>query len=124
MSRSHSESVSHGMSSSDTQPGIRSTASDLEILRAFETIVRYTQGEKFFPMDVEDYVRSSSLWLYVPDGLDEEVIAEDELTIAALVERRDAPFGSVFYLRFVGQLDLQGSAQALARQRRLTKRQH
>jgi hypothetical protein len=112
------------MSSSQTQTGIRSTASDLEILRAFEPVVRYTRGEKFFPMDVEDYVRSSSLWLYVPDGLDEEVIAEGDLTTAALVQRRDAPFGSIFYLRFIGELDLQGSAQALAGQRRLAQRQH
>ena len=99
------------MSISHREPGIRSTASDVEILRAFEPIVRYTQGEKFFPMDVERYLRASSLWLYVPDGLDEEVISEGELTIEELVERRDAPFGSIFYLRFVGQLDLQGSAR-------------
>jgi len=50
------------MSFSST-PGIQSTASDVEILRAFEPIVRYTQGEKFFPMDVERYLLASSLWL-------------------------------------------------------------
>jgi hypothetical protein len=111
------------MSSSKRQPGIRSTASDVEILRAFEPSVRYTHGEKFFPMDVEQYLRASSLWLYVPDGLDEEVITEGALTIEALVERRAAPFGSLFYLRFVGQLDLQDSARALAGQRQLAKRQ-
>src|SRR5262249_3518398 len=110
-------------SSSNTQPEIRSTASDLKILQAFEPIVRYTHGEKFFPMDVERYLRASSLWLYVPDGLDEEVIAEGALTTEGLVQRRDAPFGSLFYLRFIGQLDLQGSAQALAGQRQLAKRQ-
>ena len=71
------------MSSSQREAGIRSTASDVEILRAFEPIVRYTQGEKFFPMDVERYLRASSLWLYVPDGLDEEVIPEGALTIGA-----------------------------------------
>ena len=43
---------------------------DLELLRAFEPVVRYTKGEKFFPMDVEPYVRASSLWLHVPDGTD------------------------------------------------------
>ena len=110
------------MSFSST-PGIQSTASDVEILRAFEPIVRYTQGEKFFPMDVERYLLASSLWLYVPDSLDEEVVPEGALTIEGLVERREAPFGSLFYLRFVGQLDLQESAKALAGQRELAKRQ-
>jgi hypothetical protein len=104
------------------QPGIPSTAADAEVLRAFEPIVRYTQGEKFFPMDVERYVRASSLWLYVPDGPDEEVVAEGALTLEALVQRRDAPFGSIFYLRFTQPLDLQDSALALAGERRLAKR--
>jgi hypothetical protein len=104
-------------------PGIPSTATDVDVLRAFEPIVRYTQGEKFFPMDVERYLRACSLWLYIPDGSDEEVVAEGALTMEALVQRRDAPFGSLFYLRFIGTLDLQESAQALIGQRQLAKRQ-
>jgi hypothetical protein len=97
--------------------------SDLEILRAYEPVVRYTQGEKFFPMDVEPYVRASSLWLHVPDGTDREVVAEGELTLDRLVELRDAPFGSVFYLRFVQPLDLSDAAAALAGERKLEKQQ-
>src|SRR5436190_15830199 len=99
------------MSPSRRSPGIPSTASDVEILRAFEPIARYTQGEKFFPMDVERYLRAASLWLYIPDGSDEEVVAEGDLTMERLVQQRDAPFGSVFYLRFVQPLDLHESAQ-------------
>ncbi len=112
------------MSSSTTPHGIPSTAADADILRAFEPIVRYTQGEKFFPMDVERYLRESSLWLYVPDGSDQEVVAEGELTMESLVQRREAPFGSIFYLRFIQALDLQESARALAGERRLAKEQH
>ncbi len=100
-----------------------SIATDVEILRAFEPIVRYTQGEKFFPMDVERYVCASSLWLYITDSTDEEVVPEGALTLESLVERRDAPFGSFFYLRFIGSLDLQESAQVLVGQRQLAKRQ-
>ncbi len=103
--------------------GIESTATDLEILRAFEPVVHYTQGEKFFPMDVGPYVRGCSLWLHFPDGSDKEVVAEGSLTPDGLVERRDAPFGALFYLRFVGPQGLQESAQALAGQRRLAKEQ-
>ena len=96
---------------------------DLELLRAFEPIVRYTKGEKFFPMDVEPYVEASSLWLHVPDGTDREVVPEGELTLDRLVELRDAPFGSIFYLRFIQPLDLSESAAALAGERELARRQ-
>ena len=103
--------------------GISSTAADVDILRAFEPVVRYTHGEKFFPMDVEPYVEASSLWLHVPEGTDEEVVPEGQLTLDRLVERREAPFGSLFYLRFVHPLDLTESAAALAGERRLEREQ-
>jgi hypothetical protein len=103
--------------------GIEATATDLEVLRAFEPVVRYTQGEKFFPMDVEPYVRGCGLWLHLPDGTDREIVAEGSLTPEGLVARRDAPFGALFYLRFVAPPGLQESAQALAGERRLTKKQ-
>jgi hypothetical protein len=102
----------------------RAAERDLEILRAFEPVVRYTKGEKFFPMAVEPYVEASSLWLHVPDGTDREVVPEGELTLSRLVELRDAPFGSLFYLRFVQPLDLSESAAALAGERRLAKERH
>jgi hypothetical protein len=76
--------------------------------------VRFTSGEQFFPMDVERYVRACGLWLYHPDDHDSEVIPEGELTIERLVEPRAAPFGSMFYLRFVPPLSLDASARALA----------
>ena len=111
------------MSLSIPHPGIPASSSDLDILRAFEPIVRYTKGEKFYPMAVEPYLRESSLWLYVPDGVDREIVAEGELTLDRLVEPRDAAFGSLFYLRFVYPLDLHESAEALARARQLARRQ-
>jgi hypothetical protein len=111
------------MSLSNPHPRIPANSPDLEILRSFEPIVRYTKGEKFYPMAVEPYLRESSLWLYVPDGADEEVVAEGELTLDGLVEARDAAFGSLFYLRFVYPLDLHESTEALAEARQLAKRQ-
>ena len=104
--------------------GIQASSADIEILRAFEPIVRYTKGERFYPMDVEPYVRASSLWVLAPDGVEQELVAEGELTLDRLVEPRDAPFGSIFYLRFVHPLDLQESARAIAAARQLDRRQH
>ena len=111
------------MSLSNPHPGIPASSADLEILRAFEPIVRYTKGEKFYPMAVEPYVEASSLWLYVADGADEELVAEGNLSLDGLVEPRDAPFRSLFYLRFVHPLDLGESTHALAEERQLAKRE-
>jgi hypothetical protein len=111
------------MSLLDLNQGIPASSSNVGILRACEPIVRYTKGEKFFPMAVEPYLLRSSLWRYVPDGADEEVVAEGDLTLEGLVEPRDASSGSLFYLRFVQTLDLQESALALAGERKLARRQ-
>jgi hypothetical protein len=101
------------MSNSPDRPAIPSTATELELLRAFEPVVRFTSGELFFPMDVERYVGAGSLWLYHPDDHDEQVVPEGELTIEKLVEPRSAEFGSVFYIRFVHPLSLDESTRAL-----------
>jgi hypothetical protein len=110
------------MSNSPDRPAIPSTATDLELLRAFEPVVRFTSGELFFPMDVERYLRASSLWLYHPDDHDEQVVSEGELTIEKLVEPRTAPFGSVFYVRFVHPVSLDESARALRSLQQLKRR--
>ena len=111
------------MSSSPDRHGIRSTAPDLELLRAFEPVVRFTAGEQFFPMDVERYVRACSLWHYHPDDYDEQVVAEGELTMEKLVEPRPARFGSVLYMRFVHPLTIEESARALGDYQRLKREQ-
>ena len=111
------------MPSSRDPPAIPSTATDLELLRAFEPVVRFTSGEQFFPMDVERYVRSCSLWLYHPDDHDEQVVPEGELTLEKLTEPRVAVFGSTFYLRFVHPLSIEESARALAALQRLRRHQ-
>ena len=111
------------MSSSPDQRGIPSTAADIEVLRAFEPVVRFTGGEQFFPMDVERYVHACGLWLYHPDDHDEEVVPEGELTMEKLTEARAARFGSVFYLRFVHPLSIEESGRALAGLQRLKRGQ-
>ena len=43
---------------------------DLALLRRFEPVVRSTSGDKFYPMDVEPYVRACSLWVKRPGESD------------------------------------------------------
>jgi hypothetical protein len=53
---------------------------DLELLRRFEPVLAYTEGERFFPVDVERYVRCCGLW----QG-EQELVPTGELTTEGLV---------------------------------------
>jgi hypothetical protein len=101
------------------RPTMPISTPDLELLQRYEPVIRYTRGEQFFPVDVERYVRNCSLWLHDPEGHDKLVVQQDFLNIRRLVEPRSAPFGSVFYLRFIEPLSLSESAEAIAGQVRL-----
>ncbi len=104
----------------ETPPaGMPVNASNLDLLRRYEPVVRYTQGEQFFPTDVDRYVEESSLWAHYPDGRDELLVKQDDLTLENLVQPRPAAFGTVHYLRFIEPLSLSESAQVLTDQLRL-----
>lgn len=101
---------------------VAATAPDAELLRHFEPVIRYTRGEHFFPLDVERYVRQCSLWAHFPDGRDQLLLPQEDLTLDTLVEPRPAAFGTVHYLRFIENLTLTESADVLARRLRLGRR--
>lgn len=90
--------------------------SDLELLRRYEPVIRYTKGEEFFPTDVERYIAASSLWLHHPDTQDELLVEEGKLTLEALAAMRPAEFGAVHYLKFIEPLNLAGLAAFLVRE--------
>ena len=60
---------------------------DLRLLRAFEPVVRLTQGEFFVPVGVEEYVRHASLWRQGPDGSVRRVAEPGELDLGELALR-------------------------------------
>lgn len=97
-------------------------ATDLELLRRYEPVIRFTQGEQFYPSDVERYVRECSLWAHHPDGHDELLVKQEDLTMETLIEQRPAPFGTVHYLRFVETFSLSEAAEVLNDQARLRQR--
>jgi hypothetical protein len=99
--------------------GIAANATDLDLLRRYEPVIRYTKGEQFFPTGVDRYVEESSLWAHYPDGRDELLVKQDDLTIESLVKPRPAAFGTVHYMRFIENLSLAEAAQVLAQQVRL-----
>src|SRR3954470_22169147 len=40
----------------------------LTLVRRFEPVLRFTSGELFFPMPVDDYLASAALWASGPSG--------------------------------------------------------
>lgn len=79
---------------------------DLALLRRFEPIVRYTQGEELFPTDVDWYVRESSLWVSNPDGYRQLLFEEGELDLERLGEERAVERGAIVHLTFSDPLNL------------------
>jgi hypothetical protein len=80
--------------------------SDLEILRRYEPVLCFTRGEPFFPMDIDRYIRQSSLWVQRPEEPPEILVAQGELTLEKLGQPRQDGFGSVYFLKFIEPLDL------------------
>jgi hypothetical protein len=77
------------------------THDDLSLLRRFEPIVRFTEGEFFLPASVEDYVSCCELLEHGPDRQPVVVIPKGSLTIERLVEfGADHPRPG-YHLRFV-----------------------
>jgi hypothetical protein len=62
---------------------------DEALLRRFEPVARYTQGDRFFPMDAESYVRACSLWVGRPGEDDVCLVPHGKLTLD-LLPNRDA----------------------------------
>lgn len=74
---------------------------DLELLRAYEPVVCYTNGEMFFPAATDEFVKRASLWINGPGGYAEELIPEGELTPDKLAEFDEVPPKHTLYLRLV-----------------------
>ncbi|NLX11933.1 MAG: hypothetical protein GXY36_19980 [Chloroflexi bacterium] len=77
---------------------------DLDLLRQYEPVIRYTYGEHFFPLDVEPYIEHSSLWLRGRDMPPEELVARGQLTPELLTEIVPEFPNSTLYLQFVEPL--------------------
>jgi hypothetical protein len=79
---------------------------ELQLLRRFEPLLRFTRGEAFFPMDVEPYVRACSLWVLRPDEEAVCQIPQGELTLETLAQPRRDRGPLIHFLRFIEPLDI------------------
>ena len=82
-------------------------AGDLQLLQRYEPVLRFTRGELFLPMAVEDYLEKCSLWRSAGGRRSwgrrrpgERVCAPGELT-PARVAQISAPLSGNLSLRYV-----------------------
>ncbi len=74
---------------------------DLELLRRYEPILRFTLGELFFPMPTDGYVAECDLLAATSRADVRVVIPHGELSLARLAEAGDGPLGETRFLRFI-----------------------
>jgi hypothetical protein len=79
---------------------VSTTASDLELLRTFEPVIRYTDGELFYPTAVDGYLAECDL-LVGPSERERRVLVPRGALTAASLATFIAPPGESLYLRLV-----------------------
>ena len=76
---------------------------DLDLLRAHEPVVRFNEGELFFPVAVDDYVGCCELLEHDSGGSARVVAEQRDLTLDRLAELGAAAGGPGQYLRLVDE---------------------
>lgn len=80
-----------------------SIGDDLRLLRAYEPVARFTEGEYFFPVSVDQYVSQASLWRIEPPNTNPvQVAGAGELTLDTLAAAGGAEQGLGYSLSGIG----------------------
>src|SRR5215212_3888205 len=84
-------------------PGVEAATA---LLRRFEPVIRSTTGDKFYPMDVEPYVRACSLWVQRPGEEAVCVVPGGALCLERLAQQPMVEAGALHFLMFTDTEDL------------------
>jgi hypothetical protein len=84
---------------------------DMALLRRFEPVIRSTKGDKFYPMDVEPYVRACSLWVQRPGEEAKCIVPGGKLSLDSLAQQPMDEAGAVHFLKFTDEDDLRPYAR-------------
>lgn len=76
---------------------------DLEMLRQYEPIIHFTEGEMFFPYSVDDYICQSSLWIRDNEGNIQMAARPGRVTKENLGTYNAPPPNHTYYLQFVDE---------------------
>jgi hypothetical protein len=83
-------------------PGALAGVDLLALVRRYEPVLRFTEGEMFFPMAVETYIERAALWWADEDGERRKLVDHGRLTVERLcLEARRSPAGHRLELRYV-----------------------
>ena len=74
---------------------------DLELLRRFEPVIRYTQGEMFFPYAVDAYLAQCSLWQRDKEGRQTLLLSPGNLDPDKLASYAFQSSGNELFLQYV-----------------------
>ncbi len=88
-----------------------SEKTDLELLRQYEPVLKYTRGELFFPTGIEAYLNCCSLWVGDDEDREREVVPAGELTVERLAGAEEEWPGRYKHLRFVQEASLAAEAR-------------
>ncbi len=79
----------------------------IELLRRYEPVLRFTRGEAFFPWDVGEYIKECSLWFVEPEREPVCLIPDGELDIENLARTHSQQkSGGQYYMQFVSPPDI------------------
>jgi hypothetical protein len=92
------------------------------LLRRFEPVIRSTRGDRFYPMDVEPYVRACSLWVQRREQEPVCVVPRGKLSLERLAQQPLDEFGAVHFLKFTDPRDIAAEGSAGARFSALRRR--
>jgi hypothetical protein len=76
------------------------------LLRRFEPVIHTTNGDGFYPMDVEPYVRACSLWVQRPGEEAVCVVPQGKLDLERIAQQPLDESGAVHFLRFTDLRDV------------------
>ncbi len=82
------------------------------LLRRFEPLLRFTGGERFYPMDAAPYVRACSLWVQRLGEAAVRVVPDGKLDLENIAQQPRDEFGAVHFLKFTDEIGGGGSPAA------------
>jgi len=77
----------------------------LALIQRFAPVLKFTRGERFFPMTVEDYLRASSLWILGKNQEEKCLVPQGELDIEKLGTVCLPDSEAVQFLKFIEPVD-------------------
>jgi len=81
-------------------------AEKLALLKKHAPVLRFTEGESFHPIAVDDYLKECSLWVYEPGQVSHNISGQGTITLDNLALKQVEGLNKVNYLKFIEPLNI------------------